>query len=278
MKLFGLRYFSIKSENTLFELPENLQPSNLFVYSLGQNFTVNYYGKTYTTRLIVQSVSARYLVGYILKSTDVHLINLDEKLFSEEDIQNWEKIFFVIDQETQIFACQQDYDVATSENIKNVLELIANAPLFTYGYVVKLEYIVDKFKFWNIINEANGIFQIAFKLNAPNLFGGSKRANAWLKELKEKHNMTTVGVDVRNENAALTYDEEELESYRDYADSGGGEWTLTVLQNKNKKKYKSANHLRQKELDIENDSPAFILRNIEDVIKSMINIFSSLND
>jgi hypothetical protein len=278
MKLFGLRYFSIKSENTIFDLPENLQPGNLFVYSLGQNFTINYYGKAYTTRLVVQSVSARYLVGYILKSTDVHLINLDEKLFSEEDIQNWEKIFFVIDQETQIFACQQDYDVATAENIKNILELLANAPLSSYGYVVKLEYIVDKFKFWNIIHEANGIFQIAFKLNAPNLFGGSKRANAWLKELKERHNMTTVGVDVRNENAALTYDEEELESYRDYADSGGGEWTLTVLQNKKKKKFKSANHLRQKELDIQNDSPAFILTNIEDVIKKMINIFSSLND
>lgn len=278
MKLFGLRYFSIKSENTLFDLPEQLTPGNLFVYALNQNVTIDYYGKSYTTRLVVQTVSARYLVGYFLKSTDVHLINLDEKLFSEEDIINWEKVFFVIDQETQIFACQQNYDIATADNIKNVLEILTNAAISSFGYVVKLEYIVDKFKFWNIIKESNGIYQIAFKLNAPNLFGGSKVANKWLKELKDKHNMTTVGVDVRNENASLTYDEEELESYRDYADSGGGEWTLAVLQKGIRRKYKSANHLRQKELDLDNDSPNFILRNIEDVFRKMINIFTSLND
>lgn len=278
MKLFGLRYFSIKSENTLFDLPEQLTPGNLFVYALNQNVTIEYYGKSYTTRLVVQTVSARYLVGYFLKSTDVHLINLDEKLFSEEDILNWEKVFFVIDQETQIFACQQNYDVATADNIKNVLEILTNAAISSFGYVVKLEYIVDKFKFWNIIEESNGIFQIAFKLNAPNLFGGSKVANQWLRELKDKHNMTTVGVDVRNENASLTYVEEELESYRDYADSGGGEWTLAVLQKGKRRKYKSANHLRQKELDLDNDSPNFILRNIEDVFRKMIDIFASLND
>ena len=278
MKLFGLRYFSIKSENTLFDLPDQLTPGNLFVYALNKNITIDYYGKSYTTRLVVQTVSARYLVGYILKSTDVHLINLDEKLFSEEDIINLEKIFFVIDQETQIFACQHNYDIATADNIKNVLEILTNAAISSFGYVVKLEYIVDKFKFWNIIEESNGIFQIAFKLNAPNLFGGSKVANQWLKELKDKHNMTTVGVDVRNENAALTYDEEELESYRDYADSGGGEWTLAVLQKGRRRKYKSANHLRQKDLDLENDSPSFILRNIEDVFRKMIDIFDSLND
>lgn len=278
MKLFGLRYFSIKSENTLFDLPEQLTPGNLFVYALNQNVTIEYYGKSYTTRLVVQTVSARYLVGYFLKSTDVHLINLDEKLFIEEDILNWEKVFFVIDQETQIFACQQNYDIATADNIKNVLEILTNSAISSFGYVVKLEYIVDKFKFWNIIEESNGIFQIAFKLNAPNLFGGSKVANQWLKELKDKHNMTTVGVDVRNENASLTYVEEELESYRDYADSGGGEWTLAVLQKGKRRKYKSANHLRQKELDLDNDSPNFILRNIEDVFRKMIDIFASLND
>jgi hypothetical protein len=278
MKLFGLRYFSIQAENTLFGLPENLTSENLFVYALGQNAKVDYYGKTYTTRLMVQSVSSRYLLGYILKSTDVHLINLDDKLFSEEDIQNWEKVFFMIDQENQIFACQQDYDVATADNIKNVLELLANAPLANFGYVIKLDYIVDKHSFWSIIKTSNGIFQIAFKLNAPNLFGGSKVANAWLRQLKERHNMTSVGVDVRNDNAALRYDQEEMESYRDYADSGGGEWTLTVLQNHKKKKFKSANHLRQKDLEIQNDSPGYILSNIEEVIRKMIDIFKTLND
>lgn len=278
MKIFGLRYFSIKSENTLFDLPINLTPKILFVHSLNQNIRVNYYGKQYTTRLIQQSIDNRYLLGYLLKSIDLQLINLDEILFSEEEIENWEKIFFVIDQETQIIAFQHDSSIADPENIKNVLELLSNSPISNYGYSIKLEFIIDKFRFWSIIEKSEGIFQIGFKLNAPNLFGGSKTANAWLKELKTKHNMTSVGVDVKNENAALTYDSEELESYRDYADSGGGEWTLTVLQSKRKKKYKSSNHLRKKDLELDDDSPRFVLKNIDSLIEKMSKIISSLND
>ena len=90
--------------------------------------------------------------------------------------------------------------------------------------------------------------------------------------------MTTVGVDVRNENAALTYDKEELESYRDYADSGGGNWTLKVLQNRRQKRYQSSQHLRQKELEVENDSPGFITSHIETILQKMKNIIVSLND
>lgn len=278
MKIFGLRYFSIKSQNTLFEIPESLRPNQLFVYALSQKHTVEYYGKNYTTRIVQQTVDNRYWIGYLLKSVDLSLISLDETLFNEQEIENWEKVFFVIDQETQIIAFEQDSYIATPENIKNVLELLTNGPIFQWGYNIKLDFIVDKFRFWSIIEKANGIFQIAFKLNAPNLFGGSKRANEWLKELKDKHNMTSIGVDVKNENVALTYNHEELESYRDYADSGGGEWTLTVLQANRKKKYKSANHLRKSDLEIENDSPGFIINNIQTVVEKMSAIISNFND
>lgn len=278
MKIFGLRYFSIKSQQTLFNLPNNLRPNDLFVYSLNQRHTIEYYGKNYTTRIIQQTVDNRYLIGYLLKSVDLQLISLDEMLFNEQEIENWKKVFFVIDQETQIIAFEQDATIATPENIKNVLELLTNAVTNYWGYNIKLEFIVDKFTFWSIIERSNGIFQIAFKLNAPNLFGGSKKANEWLKELKDKHNMTSIGVDVKNENAALTYDQDELESYRDYADSGGGEWTLTVLQSQRKKKYKSKNHLRRKDLEIEDDSPGFILKNIETVIQKMSEIISNFNE
>jgi hypothetical protein len=52
MKIFGLRYFSLKSQNTLFQLPDNLLPNQLFVYSLLQKRTLTYYGKNYTIHLI----------------------------------------------------------------------------------------------------------------------------------------------------------------------------------------------------------------------------------
>ena len=278
MQIFGLRYFSIKAENELFGLPNDLKPKDLFVYALEQKASVTYYGKAYTVRLIQQTIDNRYIVGYFLKSLDTHLINLEANLFVEQDVENWEKLFFVIDQENQIFASQFNTNIATTDNVKNVLKQLIDKGLSNFGYSIKLEFIADKFKFWSIIENSQGIFQIAFQLNAPNLFGGSKKANEWLKELKDKHNMTTVGVDVRNENAALTYDNEELESYRDYADSGGGNWTLRVLQNLKSKRYKSSQHLRQKELDLQDDSPSSIINNLEAVIQKMKSIFDILND
>jgi hypothetical protein len=278
MKIFGLRYFSIKSQNTLFQLPDNLLPNQLFVYSLLQKRTLTYYGKNYTIRLIEQSNENSYLVGYFLKSVDLNLISLDEELFQEKEIENWEKVLFVVDQQLQIIAFEHNSGIAAPDNIQNVIELMVNAQVQQWGYVIKIEFIIDKFRFWSIIDKSSGIFQIAFKLNAPNLFGGSKKANAWLKELKEIHNMTSIAIDVKNENAALTYNREEIDSYRDYADSGGGDWTLTVLQENRKKKYKSTNHLRRSNLEVVESTPKFIRQNINLVIQKMAAIILKFND
>jgi|1048.fasta_scaffold12602_3 hypothetical protein len=278
MKIFGLRYFSIKSQNTLFQLPDNLLPNQLFVYSLLQKRTLTYYGKNYTIRLIEQSNENSYLVGYFLKSVDLNLISLDEELFQEKEIENWEKVLFVVDQQLQIIAFEHNSGIAAPDNIQNVIELMVNAQVQQWGYVIKIEFIIDKFRFWSIIDKSSGIFQIAFKLNAPNLFGGSKKANAWLKELKEIHNMTSIAIDVKNENAALTYNREEIDSYRDYADSGGGDWTLTVLQENRKKKYKSTNHLRRSNLEVVESTPKFIRQNINLVIQKMAAVILKFND
>ena len=92
------------------------------------------------------------------------------------------------------------------------------------------------------------------------------------------YDCTELDFDVRNDRASLKYDPEELESYRDYADSGGGSWTLKVLQNNIPKSYKSSEHLRHKELDLEDDSPGFIINNIGFIIEKMKNIFDILNE
>jgi hypothetical protein len=218
------------------------------------------------------------LAGYLLKSTDTHVIQLDKDLFNESDIPNWEKLFFDIDTERQIVIFEYNTPIATPDNVKNVLHQLINKSANQSGYEVKLDFLVDKFAFWDIIKESVGIYQIAFNLNAPNLFGGSKKANEWLKNLKEKHNMSNVAFDFRNENSELSYDQEELESYRDYADSGGGSWTLGVLQNGRKKKYKSVNHLRRKEVEINTNDPREIKRALLIIIDRLQLIIDSLDD
>ncbi|MCB0752718.1 MAG: hypothetical protein KDC52_14700, partial [Ignavibacteriae bacterium] len=74
------------------------------------------------------------------------------------------------------------------------------------------------------------------------------------------------------------YDTDELESYRDYADSGGGNWTLGVLENGRKKKYKSANHLRRKEIEFNADNPRSIKENILVLIDRFKDLIENLDD
>lgn len=278
MNFYAIRYFVVKSSLTLFPLEEGLQPKDLFTLPLVNRLETKYYNRTYTARILNDNTKERYLAGYLLKSTDTHVIQLDKDLFNESDIPNWEKLFFDIDTERQIVIFEYNTPIATPDNVKNVLHQLINKSANQSGYEVKLDFLVDKFAFWDIIKESVGIYQIAFNLNAPNLFGGSKKANEWLKNLKEKHNMSNVAFVFRNENSELSYDQEELESYRDYADSGGGSWTLGVLQNGRKKKYKSVNHLRRKEVEINTNDPREIKRALLIIIDRLQLIIDSLDD
>jgi hypothetical protein len=278
MNFFAIRYFSVKSSMTLFPLPDGFEPQDLFVYPLISKKETVYYTKTHTARILNDNPDDPIIAGYFLKSTDTHLIQLDKDLFNEEDIQNWEKLFFILDRKKQIIAFEHNPKVANPDNVKNILYQLTNNFANEYGYDIKLEFLVDKFAFWEIIENSNGLYQIAFDLNAPNLFGGTKKANEWLRLLKEKHNMSEVKVDFRNDSADLRYDPEELESYRDYADSGGGNWTLGVIQDNKKKKYKSVNHLRRKEVDIKTENPKSIKENLQYLFNTFSDLINVLND
>ncbi|WP_281979481.1 hypothetical protein [Tenacibaculum mesophilum] len=278
MKFFAIRYFTVKASITLFPLDNRLEPKDLFTIPILNKKETIYYGRTYTARVLNSNADDNIILGYFLKSTDTHLIELDQELFNEEDIKNWEKLFFIIDRTKQIMVFEHNSIVATPDNVKNVLQQLTEGYASSFGYDIKLDFLVDKFAFWEIIKGSSGLYQIGFDLNAPNLFGGSKKANEWLTTLKEKHNMTEVSVDFRNESADLTYNEEELESYRDYADSGGGKWTLGVIEDGRKKKYKSANHLRRKEMEFNADNPRTIKENLLVLIDRFRDLITNIDD
>jgi hypothetical protein len=274
---FAIRYFVVQTSYKLFQ-DENIHPKEYFLVPFLKLAEVKYYNRIYTTRLVSPNSKERYILGYLLKSTDTHLIQLKDDLFQEQNIQNWEKLFFIIDTERQTLLFEYNTPIATPENVKNVLYQLTRKIALDNGYEIKLDFLVDKYAFWQIINDSSGLYQIAFDLNAPNLFGGSKKANEWIKSLKEKHNMTNVKVDFRNEKAELRYEEEELESYRDYADSGGGSWTLGVFQNGRKRKFYSSDHSRKKNIDFSVNDPRFIRENIPYILERLLKIIDSIDD
>ncbi|MGC6423011.1 MAG: hypothetical protein ACON47_03740 [Flavobacteriaceae bacterium] len=278
MKFFAIRYFSVKASIKIFPLDDGLEPRDLFTVPILEKQETQYYGRKYTARILNSDQNDNIILGYLLKSTDTHLIELDQELFNEEDIQNWGKLFFIIDRTKQIIVFEHNSTVASPDNVKNVLLRLTSNYANFFGYDIILDFLVDKFAFWEIIKTSSGLYQIGFDLNAPNLFGGSKKANEWLATLKEKHNMTKVSVDFRNGNADLTFDEHELESYRNYADSGGGKWTLGVIEEGRKKKYQSANHLRRKEMDFNADNPRTIRENLLVLIDRFKSFIESIED
>lgn len=278
MNFYAIRYFVVKSSMTLFPLDEGVQPKDLFTQPLIDKVETDYYSRKYTARILNEDPKDQYLIGYLFKSTDTHVIQLDRNIYDESDTPNWEKLFFLIDTIQQLIIFEFNTPIATPENVKNVLYKLTNRVAKHSGYEIKLEFVIDKFAFWDIISASSGIYQIAFDLNAPNLFGGSKKATDWLKTLKEAHNMTHVAVDFRNEEGQLKYEHEELESYRDYADSGGGTWTLGILQNGSKKRFKSANHLKKSELEIDTNDPKEILETLSTVIERLRTVINSFDD
>lgn len=78
---------------TLFPLEEGMEPKDLFTFPIITSKETEYYNRTYTSRLLNSNPDDRFLIGYLLKSIDVQLIKLDEKLFNEEEIKNWKNYF-----------------------------------------------------------------------------------------------------------------------------------------------------------------------------------------
>lgn len=278
MKFFAIRYFIVNSSLIKFPSEDDLRPKDLFIFPIITSEKVEYYKKTYTSRLLNSNHRDRYLVGYLLKSINVNLIELEENLFDEKNIKNWEKLFFIIDTIKQVIIIENKPQVASEDNVKNVLFKLTNEFVRSSGYELKLDFLIDDNAFWDIIKSSNGVYQIAFNLNAPNLFGGNKKANEWLSDLKEKHNMTRVSVDFKNDNAKLKYESEELESYRDYADSGGGSWTLGILKDGKKRRYKSQQHLRKAEIDINTENPNYLRENLSEIIQNLITVINKLDN
>ena len=74
MKFFAIRYFVVKSSLTLFPLDDGMRPKDFFTYPIINSKEVEYYNRTYTTRLLNSNPDDRFLIGYLLKSSDIHLI------------------------------------------------------------------------------------------------------------------------------------------------------------------------------------------------------------
>ncbi len=157
----------------------------------------------------------------------------------------------------------------------DVLDKIAAQALGGYGYSASFNFITDRRSFWHYIENSQLVYRVAFKLSAPNLFGADKKANDRLKELQRDHGITGVSIGLENDRGNLncTTNRDEIESYRDYADDGGGSWILIISDGEKREQVKSTDKSRIVEEDIQPSPPPTsegAAKSLKDKLKSIL--------
>jgi hypothetical protein len=161
----------------------------------------------------------------------------------ERKEEDWPYVGFVC----EIGASQQmvmEYDSVLMKDIggfTTILEDMVNPEMFVRGYAVSFEPIVDDASFWSLIDNSDGVYSLTFQLSSPNLFGGGSAANESLKEFQRIFNNNSVKVTLVNESGNLKVPKENIESYLEYADKGGGEWKIVTRKKNKKRGYSSTN-------------------------------------
>jgi hypothetical protein len=205
-----------------------------------------------------------------LKSTTTEIIIPEGDFFDQESIDNWEKLFFAIDTDQQIILSQYSSNIAQPSVIKNVFTKMFEMTGIQLDHEVMIEFICEPQSFWEFIEDADSLYRVRFELSAPNLFGASKKANTYMEEVKKRYNATDYKGELSNPQGKLKPDREEFENFRDYADSGGGNWSVTKGKNGKKSTLTSSEVFRHDRLDLTIKSPAELKIKVNNIRKIAI--------
>jgi hypothetical protein len=161
---------------------------------------------------------------------------------TEVNIEDWPYVSFVCDTREKVQVLVVEYDSHIIQKIgifAETLSELANINMYRYGCSVSFEPLVDDKTFWNLIESSEGVYAVSFSLSSPNIFGAESAANEALAELRETYNNNRVNVTLANDQGKLLVPRDKIDTYRDYADRGGGNWKVVIQRNNKKRKYAS---------------------------------------
>jgi hypothetical protein len=179
---------------------------------------------------------------------------------SERSVEDWPYVSLAADltPQRQVFVVEDNSTVFRKPDVlARVLTEMANEAMYVHGYAASFEPLVREESFWQLVEAAQEVFAVTFRLRSPNLFGASSNANSTLKQLQSTFHNTETEVTLRNEKGQLTLPKERLDSYREYADKGGGGWELTLRSKgkaRRKRKVKSSDRALRVTIDVSDDA------------------------
>lgn len=182
------------------------------------------------------------------------------------DIENIDEvdypfIYVIIDTQHQIVLLELKTSVFSSLNTsKEKLKRCFEQGFELHGFEVMFEEITDSSTFWTFVGNSIGVYEIAFTLNSPNLFGGYNDTNDMLRQISDTYNNNQTTIKLDSKKAQLVNIKKENRQLKDaveYASAGGGDWTLVVATKDAKKRtFKSKHNIKKvsvRRIDTEHD-------------------------
>jgi hypothetical protein len=231
-KYFVLRYFLIPIESSLFKnRPSKIEEEKIItqIFNAESNYITPFQIEYIITGM--KTIHSRLIYAKLGKRKDI-LIHKKTK----DDIQNdkeesWPFLQFVLDLKTQTIFIENPNKIYISlKQLSNILTEFFRPSSIPKGYEVSIELVVNKGVFWETIKQYPYLFSIKFELNAPNLFGANSKANESLKEIKEIFNNTSATFLMKNKQGKLKAIKDNIQTFIDYCENGGGNWETTVAK------------------------------------------------
>lgn len=231
-KYYVYRYFLIPIEYSLFKnRPSKKEEEKI----IAQTFlTESKYMTPFQSEYIMtgmKTINSRLIYAKLGKRRD---IPIHKK--TKDDIQNvkeesWPFLQLVLDLKTQIIFIENPNKIFISlKQLSNILTEFLRPSAIPQGYEISIELVVNKGAFWETINQYPYLFSIKFELNAPNLFGANSKANESLKEIKDIFNNTSATFVMKNKQGKLKASKNNIQTFIDYCENGGGNWETTVAK------------------------------------------------
>lgn len=136
---------------------------------------------------------------------------------------------FLIESNTQVF---KNYNTCST-----VMENIINNKLRENDIRIELNPIIEEENFWNYFRTGTKVYNIEFKLVAPNMFDAEDDANNFLKEAQKNIGANVVTLNFCNQEGNIKPNRIGIDSFIKYISAGGGIWKI-ITQNSDGKKEK----------------------------------------
>ena len=111
------------------------------------------------------------------------------------------------------------------------LESHLNTILFSKGYSLSINPIIDKKEFWDLIQLHQGkIEKLTFSYAVPNLFKLDNSLSQDLKDSEDKYGSTNISIELENKagNLNISNRDDFIQQSAEYTGNGGGEYKLKI--------------------------------------------------